>query len=67
MVLGRLNQRYKPLINIFTFLKPMFTFVCTGTTESLKINRIYVTKIAKGSSLIDKTIQLCIYNNSCML
>jgi len=47
MVLGSLNKRYKHLLKQL-FLKPIITFGCSGTTGSLKINRVYVTRISKG-------------------
>jgi len=33
------------------FVKPSITFGCSGTTRSLKINRISVARISKGTRL----------------
>jgi len=49
MVLGSLNTRYKTLIDTI-ILKPSITFGCSGKTGSLRINRVYVTRISKGNS-----------------
>ena len=49
MVLERLNKQYKHLLTQL-FLKPSITFGCSETTGSLKLNRVYITRISKGDS-----------------